>query len=222
MSGWAKLEGADHGELEVKNAGSTARDHLANERTFLAWLRTSISLVALGLAIGKFSPGRTGFATGMAFIGLGAVFLFYSGRRYFSVLDALERGQFRINKRGIKVVMLLVGLIALGCALVILLEATQLSGYAAGYGACSSPCPGPTTRLTTATRTDARGSAPSQRLALRVKWGASALPTPPRWTEDFERRPSASCVVYKSARMFFSHAYNTNAACGKVRCTQHV
>ena len=101
--------------------------------------------MALGLAIGKFSPGRTGFATGMAFIGLGAVFLFYSGRRYFSVLEALERGQFRINKRGIKVVMALVGLIALGCALVVLVEATHLSGYAAGYGA--APALGPATPL---------------------------------------------------------------------------
>lgn len=57
------------------------------------------------------------------------------GRRYFSVSDALERGQFRINKKGIKAVMGLVGLIALGCAAVIMLEAMHLSGYAAGYEA---------------------------------------------------------------------------------------
>jgi putative membrane protein len=31
-----------------------ARTHLANERTFLAWFRTGITLVALGLAAGQF------------------------------------------------------------------------------------------------------------------------------------------------------------------------
>lgn len=31
--------------------GSVARDHLASERTFLAWMRTSLSLVSLGIAV---------------------------------------------------------------------------------------------------------------------------------------------------------------------------
>src|SRR5260370_7300422 len=30
-------------------------DHLANERTVLAWIRTSISVIALGVAINRFS-----------------------------------------------------------------------------------------------------------------------------------------------------------------------
>lgn len=30
-------------------------DHLANERTFLAWIRTSIAVMALGVAINRFS-----------------------------------------------------------------------------------------------------------------------------------------------------------------------
>jgi putative membrane protein len=33
---------------------SRARTHLANERTFLAWLRTGITLIALGLAAAQF------------------------------------------------------------------------------------------------------------------------------------------------------------------------
>lgn len=32
-----------------------ARDHLANERTFLAWLRTSVAIVVFGFAIGRFA-----------------------------------------------------------------------------------------------------------------------------------------------------------------------
>ena len=32
-----------------------ARDHLANERTFLAWVRTAVALVVFGFAIGRFA-----------------------------------------------------------------------------------------------------------------------------------------------------------------------
>jgi putative membrane protein len=32
-----------------------ARDHLANERTFLAWLRTGVAIIVFGFAIGRFS-----------------------------------------------------------------------------------------------------------------------------------------------------------------------
>lgn len=39
----------------VSNTGSTARDHLANERTYLAWLRTSLALVLLGVGVERFS-----------------------------------------------------------------------------------------------------------------------------------------------------------------------
>src|SRR5690349_2125283 len=35
--------------------GNRARDHLANERTFLAWVRTGLAIVVFGFAIGRFS-----------------------------------------------------------------------------------------------------------------------------------------------------------------------
>jgi putative membrane protein len=38
---------------------SRARTHLANERTFLAWFRTGVTLVALGIAAAQFL-GREG------------------------------------------------------------------------------------------------------------------------------------------------------------------
>ncbi|KAL7417027.1 hypothetical protein BDY24DRAFT_376345 [Mrakia frigida] len=37
--------------LELENTGSVARDHLASERTYLAWLRTSLAFCSVGVAL---------------------------------------------------------------------------------------------------------------------------------------------------------------------------
>jgi len=39
----------------TKGDPNRARDHLANERTFLAWVRTGIAIVVFGFAIGRFA-----------------------------------------------------------------------------------------------------------------------------------------------------------------------
>jgi len=39
----------------VADLPNRARDHLANERTFLAWVRTAIAVVVFGFAIGRFA-----------------------------------------------------------------------------------------------------------------------------------------------------------------------
>ena len=42
------------GGVEMENS-NLARDHLAKERTFLAWIRTAAAIVVFGFAIGRFS-----------------------------------------------------------------------------------------------------------------------------------------------------------------------
>lgn len=42
-------------ELKEKNTIEKSREHLANERTFLAWIRTSIALMGFGFVIVKFT-----------------------------------------------------------------------------------------------------------------------------------------------------------------------
>ena len=39
----------------MEEISNRARDHLANERTFLAWVRTSVAIVVFGFAIGRFA-----------------------------------------------------------------------------------------------------------------------------------------------------------------------
>lgn len=41
----------NYGSISLENKGSVARDHLALERTFLAWLRTSLAFASIGVAI---------------------------------------------------------------------------------------------------------------------------------------------------------------------------
>lgn len=40
--------------LKLENSGSVARDHLASERTFLAYMRTSLALASSGIGEGHF------------------------------------------------------------------------------------------------------------------------------------------------------------------------
>ena len=41
--------------MEEQKKQGNASDHLANERTFLAWMRTSIGIMAFGFVVVKFS-----------------------------------------------------------------------------------------------------------------------------------------------------------------------
>ncbi len=77
---------------------SRARTHLANERTFLAWFRTGVTLVALGLAAAQFlgrdaEPGLPlvrSLATVVIAAGAGAVLIgFYRYRKGRHQIDQL-------------------------------------------------------------------------------------------------------------------------------------
>jgi putative membrane protein len=66
---------------------------LANERTFLAWLRTSLALIAAGVAVVQLVPefgvpgGRR--AIGMVLVGLGLLVSIGGTRRWLQVQHAM-------------------------------------------------------------------------------------------------------------------------------------
>ncbi|WP_072803962.1 YidH family protein [Rhodococcoides yunnanense] len=69
---------------------------LASERTFLAWMRTALGLLAGGIAIVHLVPG---FSTGWVRTALGLILILMAGaaaviglRRWLQVRHALERG----------------------------------------------------------------------------------------------------------------------------------
>ena len=77
----------------IENTGSIARDHLANERTYLAWLRTGVTLMGVGVALVKFDVIISGFL----FTGVGVFFIFVSLYRYIQVKNALIDNKYIIN-----------------------------------------------------------------------------------------------------------------------------
>jgi putative membrane protein len=92
----------------VENS-NRARDHLANERTFLAWVRTSVAIVVFGFAIGRFAialrqlakfQGQTSRTTGLSvWMGmisiLGGVGMVVAGLlRYRKTRVQLDEGKF--------------------------------------------------------------------------------------------------------------------------------
>lgn len=83
---------------EGTDRSSRARDHMANERTHLAWLRTAANVVVVGLAVARFADNGTtspaGIAAGGVLILAGAAGIVYGTVRYRAVNKALEDGQF--------------------------------------------------------------------------------------------------------------------------------
>jgi putative membrane protein len=77
-------------------SGSRVRDHLANERTYLAWLRTAANVMVLGLAVAKFlgHGGPREFAAGAILVVVGGAGLLYGTARYRRVSTEIERGSF--------------------------------------------------------------------------------------------------------------------------------
>jgi putative membrane protein len=97
------------GTNEIKKAGPT--DHLANERTFLAWIRTSIALIGFGFVIVKFAlfvqqislvmggealPAGKGHSgtVGIVMVIFGAVIAFLSYLRYRNIERQLNNSQY--------------------------------------------------------------------------------------------------------------------------------
>lgn len=105
----------------LENQGSTARDHLANERTFLAWVRTALGVIGLGIVLEKIVGGGalTTFAGG-GLVVYGTGILAYALLRYRSVTQRLQGGQFPVAQSGPLVVGLVGLVVAVGAIVLVL------------------------------------------------------------------------------------------------------
>ena len=102
----------------IENTGSLARDHLANERTFLSWLRTGVTLMGVGVALVKFNA----LISGILFAVIGILFILFSIKRFFEVMSSLNDGKFIINPKCIVIISIFSIIIILIAFLIIFIE----------------------------------------------------------------------------------------------------
>ncbi len=106
---------------EAPDVEPDARFTFANERTFLAWIRTALALVAAGLAIVQLLPPFHGIrwgrhAIGVPLILLGAVVAVYSYLEWNANQRALRRGDPPRRSRLPQLLAIIIGLVALAAA----------------------------------------------------------------------------------------------------------
>ncbi len=76
-------------------------EHLANERTFLSWIRTGVAFIGVGFVVARFGGPLAGsipkgpLALGGATIGVGALLTLYAALEYRGTFRAIETGLFK-------------------------------------------------------------------------------------------------------------------------------
>ncbi|MFD7082120.1 YidH family protein [Streptomyces sp. NPDC002181] len=114
----------------VRDEGETPdyRFSLANERTFLAWIRTALALVGGGFAVDQFLPDlRWGVRVGMslALLAVGAACALRAVNHWVKCERAMRRGDDLPISRFPVVLSLGVGLVAVAMVLVVLMGWTS-------------------------------------------------------------------------------------------------
>jgi len=100
-------ERQQHREIPSENR---AAEHLANERTFLAWMRTTIALISLGFVLARIGPWLTESGThtphlitrvwpvGMGLVIFGALLTLLAAWRYDAVNREIEAGLVKTDR----------------------------------------------------------------------------------------------------------------------------
>ncbi|KAK2020216.1 hypothetical protein LZ32DRAFT_13540 [Colletotrichum eremochloae] len=124
--------------IELENKGSVARDHLALERTFLAWLRTSLAFASIGIAVTQLfrlnsslsgtgpGPGdpnartlrQLGKPLGATFLAVSILILCLGYQRYSRAQRWVMKGKFPAS-RGTIIVVSLVAFALMAVSLVV-------------------------------------------------------------------------------------------------------
>lgn len=110
------------------------REHQANERTFLAWLRTSIALIGFGFAIARFglflrqlnvaftqqeaivNPVFNSENLGIGFVVFGILAIALAAWRYNQVFWEIERGAYQPHRLSVWImtgVVVILGILSL-------------------------------------------------------------------------------------------------------------
>ncbi|MGN6692940.1 MAG: YidH family protein [Aquihabitans sp.] len=109
-------------DLQEEGAAPDPRMTFANERTFLAWIRTALALIAGGLGVEAFAhdlPEWARSAIAIALVVVGGLLGASAFRRWLSAELALRRNEPLPPSRTPQLVSLAIAAVALAVALII-------------------------------------------------------------------------------------------------------
>jgi len=98
------------------------RDHLANERTYLAWMRTALAMIGFGVVIVRLryllpphlqGPGHLG-ELGLLFAVIGLFSVPFAAFHYFTVRRSIDNDSYESTGRWVLLFSLIVTLIGSG------------------------------------------------------------------------------------------------------------
>ena len=90
----------EHELARIRTAEAKRRTHLANERTYAAWIRTALTLIGLGVGIAGYfhlagnSRVQMFVVLGMAFVVVGALMAALATYAYRKGYASIERGEY--------------------------------------------------------------------------------------------------------------------------------
>lgn len=110
-------------EKQKSRSSERVRDHLANERTYLAWMRSAIALMGFGVLIVRLrilrpplapQPPGTGWRLGLAFGLVGLLMVLLSTGHYFAVRRDINDDTYEPPDRWVLVTSIAVLLLGMG------------------------------------------------------------------------------------------------------------
>ncbi len=90
----------------IPTSSSRTRDHLANERTYLAWMRTALGLMGLGIVLARIDEIlpegmlgiRQSWLLGLMACLLGLLMVAIATKNYFDIRRAIELNTYHPQK----------------------------------------------------------------------------------------------------------------------------
>jgi putative membrane protein len=102
-----QLDRTESEQPQKRRNSSRIRDHLANERTYLAWMRTAIALMGFGVLIARIrlfqslsvSPPGNGWKIGFSFATVGLITVLLSTQHYFAIRHDIDEDTYEPTDR---------------------------------------------------------------------------------------------------------------------------